>query len=100
MTEHSTAASASRTELIAVSIIREVLTICPVDEALDELVHTTAENCEGASDVPGEDCYDQANAKAASINNDGFVTQIKYLLNNGVSEADILQALSSAKTDE
>ncbi|MCY1465005.1 hypothetical protein D9M71_830970 [compost metagenome] len=82
MTDQSAAAPAGTTEMIAASILREVLTICPSDEALDDLVH------------------DQANAKAASVNNDGFAAQINYLLNNGVSGADILLALSSSKTED
>jgi hypothetical protein len=64
------------------------------------MVQTTAENCENKGDLPGENAYEQANSKAASVNNDGFAAQINYLLSNGVSEADIIQELKSSKVDD
>ncbi|KZN20523.1 MULTISPECIES: hypothetical protein [Pseudomonas] len=99
MTGQTTAAPGNTTGTVAASILRELLTIHPGDQALDDLVHTTAENCEGQNDLGGDDALDDANAKAASVNNDGFAAQISYLLKNGVSEPDIIQALKSSKID-
>ena len=100
MTGQTTAAPASNTATVAASILRELLTIHPSDQALDDMVHSTAETCEGKNELAGEDAYEQANAKAASVNNDGFSEQISYLLNNGVSESDIIQELTSSKVDD
>lgn len=70
------------------------------DGALDELVHdaasreASAKNNEG--DGKGDDrSHDAKSRVASSVNNDGLGAQIRYLLSQGLSAADILAGAKS-----
>lgn len=96
MPDQTTAAPANPIEQVAASLLRQVVTMNASEQALDELVHSTAERWAGKDGSESAQTYDTANSMAANVNNGGFAEQITYLLNNGVTETDILDAVSAS----
>ena len=88
-----------------ISLVRRA-ELCGDDTVLDELVHDTMQSASLSQlneldDVKEQDAHmSTVEARASTINYDGFARQIEYLLAAGIEPQQIISALDGRDSDQ